>query len=114
MLGWQVFVFRRREEKREDIARWRTGICGLRWLDNLVSEGLAEDRGGNGYPNLYAAPAHALLPFLTGPLPENPTSLVLGDDYVLPAGGCSEVVWDVDPATCSPEEMLFIEAWDQS
>jgi hypothetical protein len=49
MLGWDVMVFRKiprpQPEKAEELllARWATGVFGLKWLDDLVRSNRAVD-----------------------------------------------------------------------
>ena len=80
LLAWEVFVFRSAGAKRDDlVARWTTSVFGLDWLDRLVREGKATDRGGDGYPNRYEVPAGVLLPILSRGLPANGSPLVIGN-----------------------------------
>lgn len=116
MLSWEVFVFRSAEAKSEDlIARWQTSVFGLKWLDQLVKDGYASDLGGNGYPCKYSVTAGVLLPIITASLPSNNSPLVIGDDYVLPEGWSGDITWNREATlACQPDDILTIEAWDQS
>lgn len=116
MLGWEIFVYRSPEAKHGDlVARWMSSLSGLKWLDQLVTDGKASDLGGNGYPCRYAVSAGVLLPIITSGLPANNSPLVIGEDYVLPANWSGDIVWDREAALdCQPGDLLTIEAWDQS
>lgn len=115
MLGWEVFVFRTAEARREDlVVSWMTSVFGLDWLDELVRKGEVADLGGNGYPNRYTTTAGVLFPNLANGLPKNSSPLVIGDDYVLPNGWNGKVHWRMAPESCNPSDVLFLEVWDQS
>jgi len=48
-------------------------------------------------------------------LPPNNSPLVIGDDYVLPAGYNKPLTLDVNKLhTCPPDEWLVVQAWDMS
>lgn len=114
MLGWEVFVYR---PTTPDvfIARWKTSMFGLKWLDRLVGDNKAIDLGGNGYPDRYAVAAGVLLPMIKAGLPANDSPLVIGDDYVLPEGWSSEIDWNrQEVLACEGSEQLIVEAWDRS
>lgn len=119
MLGWDVMVLRPEvgsPGKPECLlARWTTGVFGLKWLDDLVKEGKAIGLGGDGYPNRYSITLDLVLPILHWGLPTNNSPAVIGEDYVLPQG------WDgrleintAELVDCSSGESVVIEAWDQS
>ena len=113
MLGWEVFVSRQGSDA--PVARWKTSVFGLKWLDALVEGHKALDLGGNGYPNKYSIAAGVLLPIITRGLPANSSPLVVGDDYVTPAGWSGDVTLNAkNAAACHPDEQLLLEAWDQS
>ena len=81
----------------------------------LVKEDKASDLGGYGYPCKFAAPASVVLPLIVAGAPANDGPPVIGDDYVLPGGWNGEIVWNRDLVlACEPDDMLNIEAWDQS
>ena len=119
MLGWEVLVFRgdvpAADATSATVARWRTSVSGLRWLDVLVSRGLAFKIDQGGYPDRYSVPADAFLAAVTNGLPANSSPLVIGDDYVVPEGWNGELDIDREAlARCPDDEMLQIEAWDMS
>ena len=112
MLGWEIFV-KRGDEK---VASWMTGVWGTTWLRELVKEGKAKDLGVNsGYPHAFSVKASVLLPLISKEIPEAGDGLVIGDDYVAPSGKNWDIAFDKDKLlSCSPDEDLLIEAWDQS
>jgi hypothetical protein len=121
MLGWEIFVSRR--ERKIDglirssqlIAAWEVGLSGTDWLDALTQEGKAINLGGNGYPNRWAASVAGLRPVLEKGIPTGKAKLVVSDDdleqFTLPV--YKKFHRDL-LANLPPEEMLDIEAWDQS
>ncbi|HSB61423.1 MAG TPA: hypothetical protein VLI67_06870 [Vicinamibacteria bacterium] len=97
------------------VARWMTGVFGLRWIDDLVKARKAVDLGGNGYPCRYSIAAGVLRPVISNGLPPNESPPVIGADYALPGGWSSELKVDAAALSeCRSEEELLIEAWDQS
>jgi hypothetical protein len=116
MLGWQIYITQESSpENSQSLMSWCAGIGGLDWLDQLVKDGLAQDLGGNGYPNKYSAKAAVLLPKIVPILPNNEGKFVLGDNYVLSGNehwGIKINQSKID--ACSPDEILLIEAWDES
>ena len=117
MLGWQVFVNKEFEADTagQSMMSWITGIEGLSWLDRLVEQGLAQDLGGNGYPNKYRGKASIILPKIAPALPNYEGKVVIGDDFALKAGESWEIkVNQTKIDACSPNEILLIEAWDRS
>jgi hypothetical protein len=114
MLDWEVFVYRP-DSPDVFIARWTTSVFGLDWLRPLVKAEKVVDLGGNGYPRKYTVAAGVLLPLIEAGLPANSSPLVIGEDYVLPAGWSGDVVWNrQELSSCKDDEQLVIEAWDQS
>ena len=116
MLGWKIYITQESStDKSEYLMIWSAGIGGLDWLDQLVKDGLAQDLGGNGYPDRYSAKAAVILPMVVPVLPNYEGKFVIGDDYVLAGGehwGIKLNQSKID--ACSPEETLIIEAWDES
>ena len=117
MLGWEVIVIK--ESEADDASHyligWTTGLGGLSWLDELVKQGLAQDLGGNGYPNKYSGQASIILPKIVPVLPNYEGKFVIGDDYVLEGGENWEIRINQSKIdACSPDEKLLIEAWDRS
>lgn len=116
MLGWDISVYRGKNVvPGKWIASWVAGPFGLQWLDALVKENKVIDLGGNGYPCKFLVSARVLLPMITAGVPAHDKPLVLGDDYVLPEGWCGDIKWRREEVlACHPDELLTIEAWDQS
>lgn len=117
MLEWEVIVKKESDADQagQSLMSWSTGLDGLSWLDELVKQGLAQDLGGNGYPNKYSGQASIILPKIVPSLPSYEGKVVIGDDYVL-EGGENWAIKINQPKidTCKPEELLIIEAWDGS
>ena len=58
MLGFEVMIWRDGKERLPEpwkhcVARWETGVGGLRWLDERGEAGGVLDLGGDGYPLRY-------------------------------------------------------------
>jgi hypothetical protein len=122
MLGFSIEMFRHDDYRKFDfpevtdycIASWTVGTKGLDWLDELVKEGKAKC-GGNGYPLWYEAKAEVLLPVICAGPPSPKGPVVIGEDYVLPAGWIGKVkVNQSNVDRCNAEEELVIIAFDQS
>jgi hypothetical protein len=124
MLGWEFYVIRQAdvdhhdreaEASRLSLATWRAGLGGTRWLNDLVTRGVAFDRGGTGYPHRYEVRAGVLLAAISHGIPKHTGPLVIGDDYVTPPGWMDDVRIDADTLRAlDPHEVLVVEAWDQS
>lgn len=117
MLGWQVLVFKESDfdGAEKSLISWTTVLGGLSWLDELVKQGLAQDLGGNGYPNKYSGQASIILPKIVPCMPSYDGKVVIGDDYVL-EGGENWAIQINQPKidACSSDEKLLIEVWDRS
>lgn len=121
MLGWEFFVLIQQPPPEGAypqhliLARWMTGTNGIDWLNELVSKDKAQSHGGCGYPNRYSVAAGVLAEALSNGVPRYNGPMVIGDDYVMPAGwtGSSEI--DLPRLQALDATMiLFIEVWDQS
>ncbi len=112
MLGWEIFVFSV-ADKSSSIANWMTGMSGLHWIDELVREGNAIDLGGNGYPCRYSITAGAMLSIVQAGLAPDNSPSVLSDDHVLLRGWNGDAFLAKLAGYCA-DEILIIEAWDQS
>ena len=56
-----------------------------------------------------------MLPLIVSGVPRPKGPLVIGDDYVMPAGWIGEpTIHHSKIAECDPEQLLQIDAWDQS
>ncbi|MET9605235.1 hypothetical protein ABZZ17_09220 [Streptomyces sp. NPDC006512] len=112
MLGWNITVSTQTPQERdlnvihsrEDsiLASWSVGIGGLNWVSELQRSGKAEELLGGGYPCRYVIRAADVLPLLAdGP----------------PAGGSTIHSSWMHPermAACRDDQMLTVDAWDQS
>lgn len=117
MLGWDVFVHRRRATDPADgllIGRWTTGVFGLKWLDDLVATQEALDLGRNGgYPCRYSMRAATFRSAIAKEAPPTEPRPLLPFE-VLPPGWISPGVDRAALSGCVPDDELVIEAWDQS
>lgn len=67
------------------------------------------------YPNRYTAKAANVLPLLAGGPPAHRGPPIIGDDYVMPANWKGNVIFHQDKIeACPPDQVLTIDAWDQS
>ena len=125
MLGWHISVYRQTDgggapataESAEGtrLAVWQTGVDGLDWLREMVTEGKVVDLGGNGYPSRFTATAEQLLPRIV----ESPPGARA--EWLLDAGDIVTDKWEgktvVDGAVaaeCGADEWLIVEVWDES
>jgi len=111
MLGWSVVVDSRPPEERDKsddkisylLATWQTSLYGLDFLDVLVRKGKAKYLLSGGYPERYSAQAGDFLPLLSTPRP--PGTMGPRGDVTL---------YSDRIATCLPEQIITIDAWDLS
>lgn len=114
MLGWWITI-RRNDASETRVASWGASIGGTDWIDHLVKSRRASQVQFNGYPNRYEAKARDVIPIIEHAPPTHAGPLVVGDDYVSDGGWSEDFTLNADVvSSCSPEEMLVIEAWDQS
>ena len=129
MLGWWILiqaadipdVEKAVGKEYPTLAKWETGVDGMRWIDTLVKEGLAVEVWRHGYPNRFKAKAADVLPLLAKGGVKPPTNGLWvfgvdeGEEYATPPGWTGKVNLDQDAiAACSPDQVLTIDAWDQS
>jgi hypothetical protein len=135
MLGWEIFIFRVTTQlpliRSSDLTRhnfnpeykgwtkcvatWTTGMGGTNWLKKLITQGKAEDMGGNGYPDRYRANAEVIATMLQSGPPRHTGPMVIGDDYATPPGLLKDIrINHFELDKCTPDEILIIEVWDQS
>jgi hypothetical protein len=122
MLGWWIIVRRlggpdlRPSVDPNVLATWETSVGGLDWLDDLEKNGKARCRSRGGYPTIFIALAEDVLPILrAGQPPRHRDFDVIGDDYFTPAGWRGPMtVHHERIAECPGDEVLRIDAWDQS
>ena len=125
MLGFHISIYKLQSGNQpapsasaprgERLAVWQAGYDGLRWIDHLVEQGSAFHLGGFGYPTTYTARIGDLRPkVLAGPPSANE---VWGYDPgdILLDGWCGKTTIDHSAlSTCSPDEWVLLEAWDES
>jgi len=123
MLGWWIVVAAQTSEERDEavdrksttLATWEVGPGGLDWLQTLVKTGRATQLSFSGYPNRYTAKASDVLSLLESGPPAHIGPAVIGDDYVMPANWKGIITFHQDRiAACAADQVLTIEAWDQS
>ncbi|WP_424892239.1 hypothetical protein [Streptomyces sp. XH2] len=112
MLGWSIHISAQTPEEADsdttgqtDLARWTAGLPGLDWITELVKAGKAEQLSNSGYPCRYTARAGDVLPLLAGGTPSH----VRPQDTVSGVWMNSERI-----AACPADQVLTIDAWDQS
>ncbi|MES2249238.1 MAG: hypothetical protein V4645_18305 [Pseudomonadota bacterium] len=123
MIGWWIVIAAQSPEERDQavdrnaavLANWEAGPGGADWLRQFVNAGKAKQLSFSGYPNRYTAQAGDILPLLSNGPPAHRGPAVIGDDYVMPANWKGKSIFNRDKiATCSPDQRLTIDAWDQS
>lgn len=123
MIGWWIVVAAQTPEERDQaidtklavLANWEVGPGGIDWLHQLVKAGRASQLSFSGYPNRFTVQAGDVLPLLAGGPPEHRGPAIIGDDYVMPANWKGNVIFHQDKiAACPPDQVLTIDAWDQS
>ena len=125
MLGWHVSVYRQTDGGRSPataesaegtrLAVWQTGVDGLDWLRDLVTEGKVVDLGGNGYPSRFTATAEVIVPRIVDTPPAARDQwLREASDFVTDKWEGKTVVDGAVAAGCSADEWLIVKAWDES
>jgi len=124
MIGWWIVISTQTPEERSRhaddrkefiLATWEVGLGGLAWLERLVEKGIVQKVRADGYPNMYIAPANAVIPLLADGPPAQNGAAIIGDDYVMPARWVSQVeIYPDRMAACPSAHHLTIEAWDLS
>ena len=131
MIGWWIVVSTQTPEERDRadqearraaiLAQWETGADGIRWIEQLAQQGKAAKLAGGGYPNRYTARAGDVLPLIEGGgiKPSKDGVWIFGiddgEEYAQPPGWMGKL--EVHPdrvATCLADQVLTIDAWDQS
>jgi len=122
MIGYSISVYQFVEgvdittisNDNEALATWTSGgFGGLDWIDNLVSEGKAEDLGGEGYPFYYKVKAQVILQALATDTPKNEEQTIVDDENAMTSDWQSKI--DASAiAKLKPNQQLIIEAWDLS
>ena len=114
MIGWEFFVYRQGRTPRFGVTpellvvRWTAGGGGLRWLEPLKN-GQVTYLSGNGYPHEWRITAGVLRTALDSGVLKIDTSGTLGS-------GCIhvEVYNRMLLDSLEPDEVLEMDAWDQS
>ena len=122
MLGWFIIISTQTPEERDagsdkeqNLASWEAGLFGAEWLKDLVASGKALQLNFGGYPMRYTAAAGDVLPLIAAGPPAHKAPLVIGEDYVQPPGWNGKATIEhARIAACRPDQMLTIDAWDQS
>lgn len=123
MIGWYIAVYQQTpaerlasHERSALLASWEAGVGGLAWLDKLVAEGTAECLSRGGYPSRYTARANDLLPLIVaGPLTPNHTLIIGANHGRQPQSWIGHLkVEQPKFDACPPEQILTVDAWDQS
>ncbi|MEV4505391.1 hypothetical protein [Streptomyces klenkii] len=108
MLGWSIHISARTpEEAAADttghaaLAHWTASLSGVNWVTELVKAGKAEQLSYSGYPCRYTARASDVLPLLAGGTPPHarPSGVWMNAERI---------------AACPADQILTIDAWDQS
>ncbi|CAM8364897.1 hypothetical protein [Candidatus Methylopumilus planktonicus] len=74
------------------LASWSSGgFDALDWIDNLVSQGKAEDLGGDGYPLYYKVKAQFVLQALATDSSKNKRQTILDDESTLSSNRRSKI-----------------------
>lgn len=125
MLGWWIVIApdngQGEPAKEAALARWETGVGGRCWLDDLVAKGKAQNLRSDGYPCRYTAKAADVLPLIKSDAvkPISDGTMVFGldegEEYSYPVGWMGEIKFDDDLIASTPaDQLLIIDAWDQS
>jgi len=105
MLGWRIVIRQGQSDEREHtLADWEAGLSGLRWIEELIAAGKAQQLRSDGYPNRYQARAADVLPLI-----EEVTSKIDFTYKLFKPKFRQERI-----AACTPDEWVTISAWDQS
>ena len=131
MIGWWIVVSTQSPEERDRadqearraaiLAQWETGADGIRWIEHLTEAGKAAKLAGGGYPNRYTARAGDVLPLIEGGgIKSSKDGIWIfgideGEEYAQPPGWMGKVEVRADRvAVCPADQVLTIDAWDQS
>lgn len=108
MLAYEFFIMRQ-SPSWQTIGRWITK--DIDWILHMLAQGMATKHGGNGYPDKYEITAGALLAaYETGIVIDRP----MAPAPRLPNRAGPEDI-DIDLLmSLERDEILYVEAWDQS
>ncbi|PPC89141.1 MAG: hypothetical protein CTY35_15480 [Methylotenera sp.] len=125
MLGWEIFIHTEFTESTDQaewhwpkdetiLATWRTSVGGIEWLNQLVKEDKAKFLGGAGYPIRYWAKVKDVLPLIQNGPPSHNGPIVVGENYVTPAGWVSKATIKLEQfALQNPDSIIVVDAWDE-
>jgi hypothetical protein len=122
MLGWLIIISKQTPAQRdvapeeaEDLARWETRLGGVAWLNDLVTQGKASQLLFGGYPLRYVASARDVFPLIKSGPPPYDEALYMGKHGPTRTGWIGAAVLHQSRiGSCSPDQQLTIDAWDQS
>lgn len=122
MSGFLVIISTQTPEQRDagpdvqsELARWETDVGGLRWIDQLVPQGKAKQLLFAGYPLRFTAAARDVLPLIASGPPVYEGLLRQRGNVMTKEGWNGPATMDqAKIADCPPEQILTIDAWDQS
>ncbi len=115
MLGWHISVYREAPTDQNRIAVWQTGLAGLDWIDALIASGSGRQTSAGGYPNRYTLAARDVVPVLLQGPPEARERWITEPGAVQNDKWIGRTLIDREAAaTCPPDELLLIVAWDES
>lgn len=112
MLGWWITIYAYPKPPKDSffmdvnnrvfLASWKSGANGLVWLDRLKRAGKARQLIQSSHPNRYVAKAADVLP-------------LLANGGINPPGWIGKVETVPERiVACAADQVLTIEAWDQS
>lgn len=125
MLGWHISVYRSTGQQfqadnteqavRTRIGVWQTGLGGLDWIDALVQSGKGRQTKAGGYPNSYMIAASHIVPvILAGPPHARSVWLCEPGDVLNDKWVGRTMIDEVAARQCLVDEVLLVEAWDES
>jgi hypothetical protein len=131
MIGWWIVVSTHSPEEHDRadpearraavLAQWETGAGGIGWIERLTEAGKAAKLAGGGYPSRYTARAGDVLPLIQGDGIQPPRNgfwvfgIDEGEEYAQPPGWMGKVEVHANRvAACPADQVLTIDAWDQS
>ena len=118
MLGFSIIAYTgdAGTDNQKILARWKTGIGGLGWIEGLVREKKAKILQANGYPNRYQTTlADVLHAIQVDSITPKVGIWVVGDDYALTPGYITKPeLINENIESESPNSSITVDAWDLS
>ena len=125
MLGWHISVYQStgvqfqadntEQVERTRIAVWQTGLGGLDWIEEILQSGNGRQFGASGYPNRYLIQARHVVPtLLSGPPHARIVWLCEPGDVLNDKWVGRTMIDEVAARQCPADEVLLVEAWDES